>query len=234
MKYKAVLFDLDGTLLPMDNDLFTKGYFKYLVKTMAPHGYEPESLIDAVWKGTASMVKNDGSRPNEEAFWETFGAIYGEKAKEDYSYFDEFYRTEFAKAKEYSGFNPLAAEVVYALKAEGVRVALATNPIFPAIATEQRIEWAGLKPADFEFYTTYETIGYSKPNPEYYRELLRRLELSAEDCLMVGNDVGEDMIAKTVGMDVFLLTDNIINRKGEEIDQFPHGSFEDLKEFLGA
>lgn len=60
MKLTTILFDLDGTLLPMDNDEFTRGYFKLLAAKMAPLGYEPKRLVDAVWTGTAAMVKNDG------------------------------------------------------------------------------------------------------------------------------------------------------------------------------
>ncbi len=85
MKLKAVLFDLDGTLLPMDMDVFVNGYFKFLVKKMIPHGYEPDLLIKSVWKATGAMVANDGSCTNEEAFWKAFCGIYGEKALQDRS-----------------------------------------------------------------------------------------------------------------------------------------------------
>ena len=69
---KNIFFDLDGTLLPMDQDKFTKGYFSRLVKRVAPLGYEPQRLIDSVWRGTAAMVKNTGHRTNEDAFWQEF------------------------------------------------------------------------------------------------------------------------------------------------------------------
>ena len=49
---------------------------------------------------------------------------------------------------------------------------------------------------------------------------------------MVGNDVGEDMIAATLGMKVFLLTDCLINKAGADIHQFPNGSFPELMEFI--
>ena len=42
-KLTTILFDLDGTLLPMDNDAFTRGYFKLLAARLAPLGYEPVS-----------------------------------------------------------------------------------------------------------------------------------------------------------------------------------------------
>ena len=72
MKISTVLFDLDGTLLPMDNDEFTKGYFKLLVKKLAPYGYEQQELVSAIWKGTAAMVKNDGTLSNYDVFWKAF------------------------------------------------------------------------------------------------------------------------------------------------------------------
>ena len=95
MKITTILFDLDGTLLPMDNDEFTKGYFKLLVKKLAPYGYEPQKLIDGIWSGTAAMVKNNGTKSNEQAFWEKFEKIFGEKALEDKPLFDEFYENDF-------------------------------------------------------------------------------------------------------------------------------------------
>ena len=79
VKLTTILFDLDGTLLPMDNDAFTKGYFRHLAAKLAPHGYEPKQLVDAIWAGTAAMVKNYGSQSNEAAFWKKFAGIYGEK-----------------------------------------------------------------------------------------------------------------------------------------------------------
>lgn len=72
----TVLFDLDGTLLPMDQDTFTHGYFKLLAAKLAPHGYEPKQLVEAIWTGTEAMVRNDGSRTNEAAFWNKFASIY--------------------------------------------------------------------------------------------------------------------------------------------------------------
>lgn len=118
------------------------------------------------------------------------------------------------------------------IRDRGLRVALATNPLFPAIATQARIRWTGLQPEEFEFFTTYENIGWCKPNPDYYREVLRRAGLQGEDCLMVGNDVGEDMVAAELGMKVFLLTDCLINKSGEDISVYPNGSFEELKTYV--
>lgn len=231
-KIKAVLFDLDGTLLPMDQDEFTKGYFGLLVRKMAPFGYDPERLIDGIWSGTAAMVKNDCERTNEEAFWRRFAEIFGDGVYEHKSIFEEFYAVDFKGAQRFCGFNSDAAEVVSLARSLGFRVALATNPIFPAIATETRIGWAGLSPDDFEFYTTYENTDCCKPNPRYFLRVAERIGLAPEECLMVGNDVGEDMTAALTGMGVFLLTDCMINKRGEDIDKYPHGGFGELAHLL--
>lgn len=232
MAIKAVLFDLDGTLLPMDQDVFVKTYFKGLAKKLAPRGYEPESLIKAVWGGTGAMMKNDGSKTNEQAFWDFFSGIYGQKALQDMPYFEEFYKTDFQKVKEVCGFDSMAAQIVRRLKEQGIKVALATNPIFPAIATESRMNWAGFSPDDFEMYTTYENIGYSKPNLEYFRQVANAIGVAPEDCLMVGNDVDDDMVAERLGMKVFLLTDNLINKSGTDVSLYPNGGFKELNDYL--
>lgn len=231
---KTILFDLDGTLLPMDNDEFTKYYFGFLCKKLAPHGYEPQTLIDAIWAGTAAMVKNDGSRTNEEVFWECFAGILGDRVYEARPIFEDFYANEFNRAKAVCGYNPKLVALVQALKARGITLGLATNPIFPGFATRNRIGWAGLAPEDFAIFTAYENIGFSKPNPEYYREVLRRLDAKPEETLMVGNDVKEDMIAAALGMRVFLLTDHVINKKQEDISVYPHGDADALKAYLDS
>ncbi|MGN0165460.1 MAG: HAD family hydrolase [Lachnospiraceae bacterium] len=232
MKITTVLFDLDGTLLPMDQDLFVKVYFSALAKKMAPLGYDAEQLIKNIWLGTAAMVKNDGSCLNEKAFWDTVSKVYGEDIIKDIPVFDQFYRNEFQCAKDCCGFNPLAAKTIQLLKENGFRIALATNPIFPAVATRSRINWAGLDASDFEIFTTYENSSYCKPNPAYYQEIINKLNVSPDECLMVGNDVNEDMIAETLGMKVFLLTDCLINKDNKDISVYPHGGFNELNQFI--
>lgn len=234
MAITTVLFDLDGTLLPMDLDTFIKAYFGAIGKKMVPHGYEPSQLIDAIWKGTGAMVKNNGQQTNEQAFWQVVSSIYGEQILQDQSIFDQFYIDDFDKLKSVCGYDPMAAKIVYRLKEKGYRVVLATNPIFPAMATQRRIRWAGLQPEDFALYTTYENSCYSKPNPKYYNSILRQLKISAEECMMVGNDVCEDMVAEKLGMKVFLLTDYLLNKNNEDISHYPRGGFDALYRLVDA
>lgn len=232
MSLKMILFDLDGTLLPMDQDVFVKGYFKSLTDRLAPYGFEPKGLIDSIWHGIAAMVKNDGSRSNEAAFWADFHRCHGQKGRDAEPAFRAFYEEEFDQARVFCGYNPQAADAVKRLKAAGYRVALATNPIFPEVAQHIRLRWAGLEPEMFELITTYESIGLSKPNPAYYKEVARRLGVEPGECMMVGNDVSEDMVAQSIGMQVFLLTDCLINTEGKDISAYPQGSFPELLDFV--
>ena len=233
MKITTVLFDLDGTLLPMDQDLFIKAYFKGLAARLAPCGYDPHALIDSIWKGTAAMVSNDGSRSNEETFWNYFASVFGEDARQDEPKFRTFYETEFQNIQKVCGYTSAAREVIDLVHQMGYRAVLATNPIFPAIATESRMRWAGLAPSDFEYYTTYENSTCCKPNPAYYTEILNKLGLCPKECVMVGNDAVEDTAALKAGIpQVFLLTDCLINKSGQDLIQYPQGGFRELTNWL--
>ena len=233
MSIRAVLFDLDGTLLPMDQEEFVKAYLGLLGKRLAPKGYEFEKFIKVMWAGVGAMVKNDGTCSNEERFWKVFTEAFGEKSLEDKPFIDEFYHNEFNKVQAVCGFDPKAKEIIELVKEKGLLPILATNPLFPHTATENRMRWAGLEPEMFAAYTTYEDCHFCKPNPKYYEELLQKLNLKPEECIMVGNDVDEDMIpTEKLGMKGFLLTDCLINKSEQEIQKYPHGDFDALKKLL--
>ena len=235
MAFKAILFDLDGTLLPMeDQDRFIKTYFHSLTEYMAAYGYDRDEFTAAMWQSVGAMMKNDGSDINENAFWREFIKIYGERGAADKEHIDDFYSHDFIKAKVTCGYTARAKEIVELVKELGLRAVLATNPVFPRVATEARIGWAGLVPEDFELITSYENSSYAKPKAEYYEEILRKLDLTPEECVMVGNDTRDDMSAEALGMRVFLLTNCLINESGVDISKYPHGDFSALAEYLKA
>lgn len=228
----TLLFDLDGTLLPMNQDDFANAYLRGLAMAAVPSGYEPQAFSEAVIAGTYAMVKNNGISTNEEVIWNTVTEIYGEKIKQDMHIFDEYYRADFQKIQSVCGYEPKAKELINCLRARSYRIVLATNPLFPRIATESRIRWAGLEPTGFEAYTTFEDAHYCKPNPNYCKELLERLHLTPEECLMIGNDVDNDMITEKLGTKVFLFTDCLINKNSIDISVYPHGSYDALASFI--
>ena len=229
---KAVLFDLDGTLLPMDQEVFTKTYFHDICKKMTAYGYEPESLSKGIWKGTAAMVCNNGEDTNENVFWKKFQEIFGEKGYADKVHFDEFYANEFEETRRVCGCNPEANRIIKVLKSKGIRVILASNPLFPEVAQKKRMQWAGVDSSDFEYITTYENSHYCKPNPQYYTEILQVIGCDAEDCLMVGNDAKEDLIAEEARLHTFLLTDCMLNTENKDITSYARGGFTELGVYL--
>ena len=207
---KTYFFDLDGTLLPMDQDQFVHSYFSRLAKKMAGK-IDPKQLVDTIWKGTGAMVTNDGRATNEQVFL-------------------DYYRNEFNEAVEACAPTPLANKIVKRFKEKGYTLVLATNPIFPRIATENRIRWAGLDKNDFDWITTFEVCRYCKPNPKYYEEILTRLNLDPKQCVMIGNDVKEDMTARSLGMEGWLITDCLLNTENLPVECEFEGTLAKLQE----
>ncbi len=234
MRPKYIFFDMDGTLLPMDAGVFVRTYFKLLTKKMSPHGYEPKILIDGVNAGITATQANDGTHTNEDLFWEHFVRTSGERVLTDRTLFEDFYAVDYQRISSSCGYTSEAKATVALCKELGYPVVVATEPIFPLGALESRLRWAGVDPADVEFITSYETSHYCKPNLGYYREITERLGVAPEECVMVGNDVGEDMPAEELGMQVFLLTDCLINKKNVDISRWAHGGYAALQSWLRA
>jgi len=219
-----IFFDLDGTLLPMKQDEFVKAYFGELVKKIAPLGYEKEDIINSIWTGTNSMIENDGTTSNEKCFWNKFISLLGERAWELESHLEDFYKNEFNNVKKLIPEGYSARNLIDVLKKKGYKLILATNPIFPFVAVESRLKWIGLDVDDFEIITSYETCRFSKPNLKYYQDILKKINVDPDKCLMVGNSVEEDMCVQSLGMSVYLITGYVENKEGLDISEFEHGT----------
>lgn len=232
MKLEAILFDLDGTLLPMNNDEFTKGYLALLAKTVSPLGYTADTMIPAMWRGVSAMIKNDGSEKNSDVFWRVFGKHLQKDAARDIPRFDAFYDNEFHKAVAFTQPTSSAPRAVALAKQKAERVILATNPFFPRAAVRSRLRWAGLLEEDFDLITDYDNSRFCKPNPAYYHEILSRWSLSPDRCLMIGNNADEDIAAaQAAGLSTFLLTDCLI-ASGDTLPDTESGSFDELLRYL--
>lgn len=209
----TVLFDLDGTLLGMKDKDFEERYFYLIAKKFSKYN-KPEELYKIIWDATVHMVKNtDGIRLNQDRFFERFNSlIKPEYIDTYYDGFMEFYNKEFDYVKDATFEMKHMIEAVKILKEKGYDVLVATNPLFPEVAIIKRIYWAGFLPNDFSYITNFEICRYCKPNPEFYQEILNTIGKKPEQCLMVGNDMLEDMIAKKVGISTYLVKDCIIER----------------------
>lgn len=208
--YKAIFFDLDGTLLPLNEEEFTKGYFHFLCEKMSNYGYDKNELINLIWAGTKEMYKNDGSKTNEQVFWDYASNVLKD-IKKDKALFDEFYVNEFKKTKIFCKENPYIKEIIEFCKNNFEYVILATNPIFPKQGTLTRMSFIGLKEEDFDYISYYENSNYTKPNINYYKDILDKFNLKGNEVLMFGNNELEDGAAMNLGINVYMVGDYVIN-----------------------
>ena len=135
-----ILFDLDGTLLPMNQEKFVTFYLPLLAEKMKKYDISTNDLISAVWKGFYAMVANDGHQTNEDAFWEAFDAVTGWERTVVEPDVTDFYQNEFNQAVVSTDPTGMAAEIIHTLKEQGKKIYLATNPVFPECATMNRIK----------------------------------------------------------------------------------------------
>ena len=208
-KIKAIFFDLDGTLAPLDEQKFIYLYMSLLGKKANEYGYDDKEFIHSLGKGIKAMYNNDGSLTNEKLFWKIVNSSFPTISDE---MFLDFYKNDFKHVLVTVGENLLAKEIVDYCKEKFKYVILSTNPLFPLIATKQRMEKVGLKIEDFDFVTSYENSCYCKPNPKYFMSLLEKFNLKSNEVLVIGNNDYEDgECAYRAGIKCVLLKDNFIH-----------------------
>lgn len=231
---KSVLFDLDGTLLPINQDDFLRAYLKHLGARVA-QVVDSQRFVNQLLASTAVMIKSrDKDKTNQQVFFEDFLPNIGVAADILMPIIEDFYKTDFVLVKPTTRYSAAARQAVLAAAELGVDVILATNPIFPISAIRQRIEWAGVGDIDFKFVTSYEECHFCKPHPEYYLEIAERIGCRPEECLMVGNDVVEDLAAAKIGMKTYLVTDCLLNSKAVAIKTDYQGSLAELAETIAC
>jgi FMN phosphatase YigB (HAD superfamily) len=228
----TLFFDLDGTLLPMNESLFLQIYMKSMADFFNQNGRDGHAIVNAVMSSTDAMIHNDGLKTNETAFWDAFAKRIPYANESLKTEFERFYETHFEAVKASTWVNSTAKDFIASLRFKGYRLVLSTNPLFPKIATHKRIQWAELSVSDFDHITTYETDSYCKPNLNYYQQLLTKMNLQPHECLMIGNDLVEDMAASQIGIKSFLLTDCLISNNNTDTINYPHGNFDDLSDWL--
>ena len=212
---RAILFDLDGTLLPVHNDFFFRDYLAQ-ISAIIP-GREPQQVAGAIMGCLRDVMReNQPGVTVEQRFARGLSHYLNMPYAEQEPRYMRYYQEEFPKLG--TGIQPMpqVRAALEAARARGVQAVLATNPVFPGVATRERMRWAGVSEADFSLVTYYEDCCFTKPHTAYYaQEVLARLHLRVEECLMVGNDAIEDMApAKALGMRTFLLTPFAIGAQG--------------------
>lgn len=205
---KALLFDLDGTLIQNSMETFLPPYFSALTRKLA--GVVPPSKFMAQLQASTRVMRanDDPTRTNAEVFAADFFPKIGLPREQLMPLLDEFYAQEFRDLRVFVKPMEEAREIVARAFELRYPVVIATAPVFPRTAIQQRLEWGNLGDFGYALITDYETMHASKPNPQYYREIAARVECAPDECVMIGNDVAQDILpARRAGMKTFWITD---------------------------
>jgi len=228
---KTLLLDLDDTLLGNPMETFVPAYFDALSRWAAPR-VAPDKLIAELLRSTRVMAANDGSRgTNEEVFASEFYPALGRDRAELEHFFARFYAERFPDLQGLTSRRPEARDLVDWAIARGLEVVIATNPLFPAAAIEERLRWAGLPVAelDFALVTTYENMHASKASPLYYREILEVVGSRPEECLMVGDHWEWDVLQPArAGIPAYWIADAGAARPDAEAEPVGQGTLAQL------
>ena len=230
----TLLLDLDDTLLNTNMDVFIPAYFKALSGALADM-IAPEVMLPALMDGTKSMMVNLDPALT---LREVFDAHFFPRLNIDRSILqpriDRFYEEEFPKLGALTSPIPTAIRLVDWAFEEGLRVVIATNPLFPLKAIQHRMRWAGLPPEKypFELVTSYENMHFTKETVAYYPEMLAQLGWPDEPTVMVGDDIEREVKpTRAAGLQVFW-----VRKPGEVTAQadgsIPQGPLEALRGWL--
>ncbi len=225
---RAVLIDLDDTLLDNKMEIFLPAYFEKLGAYLSDQ-IDPATMLTELLSGTQKMLENlDPTRTLERAFADHFYPALGFDETSLRNHIEQFYHTSFPALRELTRKKPEAKDFIDRIAGLDLDLAVATNPLFPAIAVEERLHWAGFpEPSQsFDVITSYEDFHFAKPHPEYYVEILARLGVAPFEALMIGDDPAMDLVpASSLGMGVFNLTH-------EPAEGFPWGDFSTAMSWL--
>ncbi len=230
---KALLFDMDGTLVNNSMDTFLPPYFAALTTKLAGL-VAPQVLVAQLQASTQLMMKNDNpALTNAEVFAADFFPKIGLPREKLMPLFEEFYEKEYRELRAFVSPVEGAREIVQRAFALHHSIAIATAPLFPLTALKQRLEWGGLADFPYALITDYETMHSSKPSPAYYREIAARLGRSPQECVMIGNEVHMDILpARHAGMKTFWITDAA--ELPTDVPADWRGTLADFGELLGS
>ncbi len=230
---KYLLFDLDGTLLPVDTENFIPAYVKSITRYFS-RLIDPQRFSRQLIASSYAMIGNlDPGLTNQEKFMADFFAHIGHEPEQLMPLFAEYYERHYQEVRVVARPTPLARQIVEGAIKKGWKVVLATNPVFPREAIWQRMQWAGIADLPWQLITSYEDTHFCKPNIEYYAEVLERIGAKPEECVHIGNDMEEDFPASALGIRVAIVDDCLINPKNKSLAACCfHGSLRELAQWL--
>ena len=200
---KGILFDLDGTLLDIDLNKFYLIYSRHLYENF-PNSMTLGQFTKHYWASTYKTKNHNTRRKNFEVLMEEFLLPFSLTREEAESILRNYYKNEYPKLKNFVNPRPESREVVQYVIKKNFKAVIATDPVFILEAIKARMNWAGIDDLPFDLITHAENFSICKPDLNYFREVLLKIGLKAEECLVVGDD-NNDMVAKLLGCQTFLI-----------------------------
>jgi HAD superfamily hydrolase (TIGR01549 family) len=195
MRDKMYIFvDYDGTLVKNSEEKFMKTYFSILSRKVK---LPIEKIFNLVMDSIYEITKiEDPSKNLFERFLESISKKTGKSKDYWYNIFLDFYKNEFDELRKIIKVNKKLTNFI---KNSNYKFIFASNPLFPEIAVKKRIDFANLSPENFFYIATMENSHYAKPNPKFFAEILKKISVAADKCLMIG-DTENDKASEKVGI----------------------------------
>jgi len=231
----AILFDLDGTLLRVQMAEFIPRYVEGLASCFTPYA-KPKKFARVMLGAIRGLIRDegDGQQTNQQRVYSILQqhlAIPQQAAREA---FQSYAAEQLDSLQELVQPIPLARQILLDCQQRGIKLVLATNPVFPAFMIQARLRWGDLEDIHFSHLTSTENSCYCKPQSGYFREIVEQLQLAPENCMMVGNDTLQDLSAAAVGIETFLVDTWVVEREGRQWSSDHRGNHDELRRFLHA
>ena len=178
--YKAVIFDLDGTLLNSLGDILF-----HLNRTLAHFG------LPQVEYGQAKSYIGNGAR---ELVRRAIGGQNVDKLDEILTYYKgEYANSDNSRASLYEG----EEDALKRLKSAGIKLAVLTNKPHAAALKANDVFF---KDFNLDCVLGQKDGAKLKPSPEPVEEILKILQVDAKDCLLVGDGETDVLTAQNCGL----------------------------------
>lgn len=205
---KAVLFDLDNTLLLFDEMRFFQAYMEK-IHAFFSDLMEPAVFRERLLSGSQYLMRNNGRVSNADFYMDHFALGYESIRSDLWQRFMDFYELEYDQFASLTSIPKGGRDLLLKLKALSLKIIIASNPLWPLTAQLKRLEWAGIGDIQYDLITHIENMSYCKPRLEYYKQICRMIDAAPESCLMVGNDPVNDMAVAQINMHTYLTLDYV-------------------------
>lgn len=226
---RAVLFDLDDTLLENNGDLFFEAYLDALARHVESWIPRAKLLDAAMVAGAAMVAAHHPERTNEQVLLEALPSTLGVDPVRFEAQFRRFEQGDFRGLGPPWRAHPWVPDLVRTVVDRGIAVVVATSPIYPLPVIEERMRRAGVRDLPWSLVTSWDRMHSTKPSPSYFEEIARLLGLAPDQCVMVGDDFFQDIVARRIGMHTYF-----VGQPLPGLDTGPGGSLREIIEWLEA